>query len=79
MLSQGNIIGYDGAHNNHTWVGIPFAKPPVGSLRWKAPLAAESFSGDLFKAIEHGSACTQLIGALGSISGELGSVGGTNE
>ena len=33
VLSSDNVI---------TWLGVPYAKPPVGSLRWKAPQAPES-------------------------------------
>ncbi|MBQ1661706.1 MAG: carboxylesterase family protein, partial [Treponema sp.] len=29
------------------YAGIPFAKPPVGDLRWKAPVEAESWDGIL--------------------------------
>lgn len=29
------------------WLGIPYAKPPVGKLRWKAPHEVESWSGVL--------------------------------
>ena len=28
-----------------TWLGVPYAKPPVGSLRWKSPEAPDSSNG----------------------------------
>jgi para-nitrobenzyl esterase len=38
--------------------GIPFAAPPVGALRWKAPQPAASWTG-VRKAVEFGSRCMQ--------------------
>ncbi len=38
--------------------GIPFAAPPVGALRWKAPQPAASWTGAR-KAVEFGSRCMQ--------------------
>ena len=39
QTSDGPVIGYADKNNTHAWLGIPFAKPPVGELRWKAPRA----------------------------------------
>ena len=41
---HGTVTGYikDGLH---IFKGIPFATPPVGELRWKAPQPAQSWSG----------------------------------
>ncbi|MEO2184213.1 MAG: carboxylesterase family protein, partial [bacterium] len=39
-LSTGDIIGLQGKHGAHVWLGIPYAQAPVGDLRWKAPLRA---------------------------------------
>ena len=36
--------------------GVPFAKPPVGSLRWKAPVMPEP-SNELFDAAHFGASC----------------------
>jgi para-nitrobenzyl esterase len=40
------------------WKGIPFAKPPVGALRWKAPQDPVAWSSAL-DATKFGNACIQ--------------------
>ena len=40
-LSAGLVIGFEGENNTFVWKGIPFASPPIDSLRWKAPLDPE--------------------------------------
>ncbi|MEC9415033.1 MAG: carboxylesterase family protein, partial [Pseudomonadota bacterium] len=40
-ISAGNVIGYSHDNNTFAWLGIPYAKPPVGDLRWKAPRELE--------------------------------------
>src|SRR5262249_36248661 len=41
-----------------TFLGIPYATPPVGDLRWKAPQPIAKWSG-VKKATEFGSHCMQ--------------------
>jgi para-nitrobenzyl esterase len=43
--------------------GIPYARPPVGELRWAAPLPAVPWQG-VKEAIQPGSACTQPAAGL---------------
>lgn len=38
----GKIAGVDAGFDSWKWAGIPFAKPPVGELRWKAPVNPEA-------------------------------------
>ena len=47
-LEIGVIEGlYDTKTGLQTYFGVPFAKPPVGDLRWKAPQPLESWKGIL--------------------------------
>jgi len=41
--------------------GIPYARPPVGPLRWKPPQAAEAWSG-VRDGSRFGAICPQIIG-----------------
>ncbi len=53
------------------WKGLPFAAPPVGELRWKAPQPHEGWSG-VRDATEYGARCMQKgIMELAGIGGEI--------
>jgi len=60
ITSYGAVLGTDDSANSGTyaWKGIPFAKPPVGALRWRAPVEPDAWAGTLAtKAF--GNACLQ--------------------
>ncbi|MBU0993753.1 MAG: carboxylesterase family protein [Proteobacteria bacterium] len=61
----GDVIGFNDKENSHAWLGIPYAKPPVGDLRWKASVPPENWSGTK-KALELCSECTQVGDAFAS-------------
>ncbi len=45
-VAQGDLTGvYDEAHEVEVFAGIPYAKAPVGDLRWKAPQDPDSWNG----------------------------------
>lgn len=59
-LESGKVSGSevnDGA--TLLWLGIPYAEPPVGALRWKAPQPLAASSGS-FDATKSGALCPQL-------------------
>jgi para-nitrobenzyl esterase len=41
----GKVEGLLGDNDTVTWKGIPFAKPPVGDLRWKTPDEPDKWGG----------------------------------
>ncbi|MFB7091630.1 carboxylesterase/lipase family protein, partial [Streptomyces sp. NPDC056296] len=45
------------------FLGIPYAAPPVGGLRWRPPRPAAGWTGPL-EAFEHGSPCAQDTGCM---------------
>ena len=42
-----------------SWKGVPFAAPPIGELRWRAPRPAQPWNG-VRQATEYGHDCMQL-------------------
>ena len=54
----GNYNGFVGKRGVQTWLGIPYAKPPVGSLRWRAPEKLEP-SNETFDAKKFGASPIQ--------------------
>ena len=63
-IAQGKLIGARGSAGSFLWAGIPYAAPPVGDLRWKAPRPAPAWKS-VRRALEFGSLCYQYGSALG--------------
>jgi len=61
QTTAGKIEGVDDSAGSGTyyWKGVPFAKAPVGALRWRAPVAPEAWSG-IRPAARFGNACLQI-------------------
>lgn len=53
------VQGVADDHDTQAWLGMPFAAPPVGSLRWRAPRSPEGWRG-IRQATRFGSICPQL-------------------
>ncbi len=58
--AYGKVSGIDGGYDSWKWTGIPYAKPPVGKLRWKAPVNPEPWKGIRLSTSEF-SRCTQPV------------------
>jgi para-nitrobenzyl esterase len=57
------VIGFAAGHESHAWRGIPYAAPPLGPLRFRAPQPAAGWSEPL-EALTAGSRCTQLASPI---------------
>ncbi len=65
-LPQGEIVGSTGAYGSHVWRGIPYAQPPTGERRWRAPRPSFAWSGERL-ALDSGSYCPQLAAPFGGV------------
>jgi para-nitrobenzyl esterase len=55
-VAQGKLAGRTDAHGIRSFKGIPYAEPPVGPRRWKAPVPARSWPG-VRDATAFGASC----------------------
>lgn len=76
-VSSGDLVGYvasaEGAlgakapgAKAHVWRAIPFARPPVGDLRWRAPRAPEPWAG-VRASLTAAPWCPQVLSALDGV------------
>ncbi|MEK6248404.1 MAG: carboxylesterase family protein, partial [Planctomycetales bacterium] len=68
--AAGPISGVVNDNGALAWLGIPYAQPPTGGLRWKAPRALEPFD-QVFAATALPDMCTQLGNPLLDIDPSL--------
>ncbi|OBZ79050.1 Para-nitrobenzyl esterase [Grifola frondosa] len=70
-LTSGIFRGSAVSNGTDRWLGIPFAQPPVGSLRFKAPVAVTNPPHTVQDAFAFGNACPQSPSStLGAPMGE---------
>lgn len=74
-ISSGEIIGNYNLLGGRQWRGIPYAEPPVGNLRWRAPQKVKPWDETRITQ-QHGPACTQTssgtVSATASANGLIG-------
>ncbi len=77
-IDSGSIVGFSDAYDTQAWLGVPFAKAPVGELRWRAPQTVDRWN-DVYQATEHGNPCVQYWGRLAGVEGEQGDIVGSED
>ncbi len=64
-VSSGEVIGY-ASGGAYVWRAIPFAAPPVGDLRWRAPRPPLAWAGQR-AALKPSPWCPQVLNALDGV------------
>ncbi|MFC5032900.1 carboxylesterase/lipase family protein [Streptomyces sp. DSM 41987] len=59
VLTDKGLVQGAVTETNRTFLGVPYAAPPVGELRWRAPAAAAPWTGVL-AAMTPGNKCAQV-------------------
>jgi para-nitrobenzyl esterase len=79
VISSGKLVGFASSEKTQAWVGIPFAAPPTGDLRWRPPRAPLPWGG-VRESLRAGPVCPQLAGLLsGAPDAKPGSVVGSED
>ncbi len=69
LLTSGSVVGFAADGETHAWLGIPYARPPVAGLRWRAPVQPEAWT-DTRDALHFGPPCVQLASPFGGVPAE---------
>jgi len=77
-LPAGEVIGTLGRYGGHVWRGIPYAAPPVGTRRWRAPEPPARWEGTR-EALAFSGHCPQLASRFAGVDAEPGSLSGTED
>ena len=62
-IEAGIIIGVEHTRDTFAWLGIPYAKPPIGELRWRLPQPAVPWEG-IKQATLFAPSCVQFPNAI---------------
>jgi para-nitrobenzyl esterase len=76
-LDTGSVSGVDLKEGVRVFKGIPFAAPPVGELRWRAPQPAAKWEG-VRKGDQFGPTCSSGAAGRGGGGGKGGGKGAPN-
>lgn len=77
-LPAGPVVGFVGEAGEHAWLGIPYAQPPTGDRRWRAPQPPRPWTAAR-PALAFGSPCPQYASAFGGVPGAEGTVVGEED
>jgi len=65
----GSVRGFE-LENSWRFLGIPYAEPPVGSLRWQPPVLKRPWFPEIFDASKYGPICPQRNIEYGLVASE---------
>jgi para-nitrobenzyl esterase len=65
---EGDVVGFVDDKGVKTWRGVPFAAPPIGDLRWRAPRPAAAWKGRR-EALSFSAKCPQLTNVFNAGEG----------
>lgn len=66
LAGGGAVLGFVGRYGSHAWLGIPYAKPPVGDRRWRAPEPPHA-PVEKLEALAFSSICPQIASPFGGV------------
>jgi para-nitrobenzyl esterase len=66
--AEGDVVGFVGDNGVQTWRGVPFAAPPIGDLRWRAPRPPAAWKG-WRETLSFSAKCPQLTNVFNAGEG----------